>query len=150
MSWEKFDADRAKADRKAMERVKLGDAGYTKEKKVKKPAFVTTHYVRSDASHARPEGSPKSENVTDRVMQASRHIAAGQGGIARVNLSEVRKAVSDVPRHEVDAALLHLHRSSAVTLYPQDNGRERTSVDDEAAVNVAGRPHHMLYLGQKE
>jgi len=63
----------------------------------------------------------------------------------RLSLVDVRRALSEHPRAEVDNELLELERLGQIVIVPLDNPHELTPEREAAALHVAGVVRHMLY-----
>jgi hypothetical protein len=64
----------------------------------------------------------------------------------RVRLADIRAALSDVPRGDLDKAVLAMGDRGVLALYPIENPRELTYRDREAAIMVGGEASHLVYL----
>lgn len=102
--------------------------------------------VEAPADGGVAPGGPPSDggDVTDRVRTAYRRLAARPG--AWVGLSRLRDAVADVPRPDVDAALLALHRDPAVSLIPEENQKTLTDEDRAAAIRIGNKDVHVMMI----
>ena len=63
----------------------------------------------------------------------------------RVLLKDLRPKVG-VLRSDFDQALLEMQREGKVVLMGLDNPTERTPAVEDAALQIAGRPRHLVYL----
>lgn len=76
--------------------------------------------------------------VTDLRVYLSR-----TGGL-RVALAELRAQFPHYTRETVNSVLRGMAARREIALYAIEHGRERTLEDDEAALVVAGVPHHRV------
>ncbi len=83
--------------------------------------------------------------VVARVREICLRAAGGRSAV-RVRLAQVREALPDVTRAELDRTLLAMHRSGAAVFFPLDNPQDRYPADESGALRIAGTPHHVLYL----
>ena len=67
----------------------------------------------------------------------------------RVRVADLRVEAQGLSPSELDRTLMQLLRQGVAHLMPLDDPHDRTSRDDAAAVNVAGRPRHLVYLEQR-
>ncbi|MET8006305.1 hypothetical protein [Nonomuraea glycinis] len=82
------------------------------------------------------------EEVQTRVRAAYVDLAAQPG--AWVGLSRLRAALSDVPRDQVDEALLALERMPDVNIVPESNQKTLTASARAAAVHIGGQDKHLI------
>jgi hypothetical protein len=88
-----------------------------------------------------------SRNLCDRISAACLKLGGGRDKV-RVRLSDLRLALPDVARHDLDATLLQMSSDSKLNLYRLDNPAEIQPADCEAALTTAsGEPRHIIYLG---
>ncbi|MFC4585200.1 hypothetical protein [Sphaerisporangium corydalis] len=64
-----------------------------------------------------------------------------------VGLAELRAALQDLPRTEVDAALRAMNRLPDVNLVPESNQKALKREDREAAVTIGDQDKHVLWIG---
>jgi hypothetical protein len=87
-----------------------------------------------------------SAKLQSRVVSTCRKLANGRPA-ARIRLANLRAALTDVSRKQLDMTLLDMEASESVVLYPLDNPRELSPDDLEAALpNSAGFNRHIIYL----
>jgi hypothetical protein len=80
-----------------------------------------------------------------RLRNAYAALAAEPG--AWVALSRLRPFFGDVPKTDVDEALLRLSRAADVNLVPENNQKVLTDADQAAALYVGGQDKHLLAIG---
>lgn len=96
--------------------------------------------------HPEPRKEDGSRSIWQRIHTAYSQLAGGRWNV-RVKLAALRAELSDVPRDQLDDALLAMEREDAMVLYPLDNPQEIRPEDREAALsNSAGFPRHILYM----
>ena len=81
--------------------------------------------------------------VEERIRAAYDVLAPRPGGW--VSLTRLR-AELDVPRADVDAALVALHRTPGVSVIPEENQKTLTAEDRAAAVVIGDRPKHLIAI----
>ncbi|MGE0607760.1 MAG: hypothetical protein AB7O62_11770 [Pirellulales bacterium] len=100
-----------------------------------------------------PDERPQPANLAQarqRIISACHRLSDGAYQ-TRIRLADLRATLPDIPRAEVDRALLDLEQSYAANIYPLDNPQEIEARDREAALaNSMGSPRHILYLTGKE
>ena len=77
-------------------------------------------------------------------IRASHDVLAPRPG-GWVSLTRLR-AELDVPRADVDAALVALHRTPGVSVIPEENQKTLTAEDRAAAVVIGDRPKHLIAI----
>jgi hypothetical protein len=82
--------------------------------------------------------------VRARVVEAARRLRPVEG--EWISLTELRDALPDVPRAELDAALRGLESTGRGTLAPEANQRALTDADRAAALTVGGEANHLFAL----
>lgn len=65
---------------------------------------------------------------------------------AWVGLARLRAALADVPRADLDAALLEMVRARGVMLNPEFNQKTLTPADRHAAIRLGGENTHLLAI----
>ncbi|GIF02028.1 hypothetical protein [Paractinoplanes rishiriensis] len=105
-------------------------------------AMIKNGYQLSDVFAVRDPG-PLS--VDDRIRQAYQELA-GQPG-ALVSLARLRDALTDIPRKEVDMALLDLDRQRAIQLEPDPNRKALSDRAKAAAIALGGEDMHLITIG---
>ena len=86
-----------------------------------------------------------SSDVESRFRSACLSISGGRIN-TRVRLADLRAALPDVTRDDLDKAILAMGDRGALVLYPIENPRELTYRDREAAILVGGEASHLVYL----
>jgi hypothetical protein len=82
--------------------------------------------------------------VEDRIRSAYHDLVAEPSGW--VGLRRLRERLADVPRADVDAALLRLGLGPDVYLEREMNQKSLTDEDWAAAIRVGGEPKHLLSI----
>lgn len=90
---------------------------------------------------AEPDRGPE---VEERVRAAYETIAPTAGEL--VSLADLREAVGDLIRADVDAALRRLHRKPGVALVPEANQKSLDQRSREAAVVIGDQPKHAIAM----
>jgi len=86
-------------------------------------------------------------DVARRVASAYLRLSGGETNV-RVRLSDLRRAVSSIPRPELDRALFDLEAGGEASLYRLDNPNEIGPDDREAVLRTPlGEDRHIIYLG---
>jgi hypothetical protein len=80
----------------------------------------------------------------DAIRQAYQQVSGGKYE-TRVLLKDLRKLLS-LSREKQDHALSELIRAGHADLYPEDDPMSRTEEDERAAMLIADRPRHIMYL----
>ncbi|WP_423463348.1 hypothetical protein ACO229_00505 [Promicromonospora sp. MS192] len=95
------------------------------------------------------EGEPavSSAGVDDQLRAAYAALAPERG--AWVGLARLRHAVGDLPRADVDAALLRLVLEPDVRLNPEFNQKILTPQDRAAALRTGGEDVHLMSIGRR-
>ncbi|CAN3127210.1 hypothetical protein ACNUDN_04825 [Mycobacterium sp. smrl_JER01] len=81
--------------------------------------------------------------VEDLIRSAYHRLTPRPGGW--VPLARLRTAL-DLPRTDVDAALVALHRTPGVSVIPQEDQKMLTPEDRAAAVLIADQPNHLIAI----
>lgn len=79
------------------------------------------------------------------IRKAYAELAPGGG--RWVSLTRLRPLLGDVPKAEVDAALVRMERLPDVDIVPESNQKTLTAQDREAAVIVGNQAKHLLWIG---
>lgn len=79
-----------------------------------------------------------------RIRQAYRELAPAPG--RWVGLATLRERLADLPRGEVDGALVGMLGSPGVSLVPESNRKTLSGHDRAAAVHVGGEDLHLLAI----
>jgi hypothetical protein len=61
-------------------------------------------------------------------------------------LAALRKHLTEVPRDELDAALLRLERQPGVSLIPEENRKTLTEDDRAAALRIGNEDNHLIAI----
>ena len=85
-------------------------------------------------------------DITDRIRAAYAALAAAPG--SWVSLARLRHAVADIPRADLDAALLRLVLEPEVRLNPEFNQKTLTAADRAAALHTGGEDVHLMSIGR--
>lgn len=101
-------------------------------------------FVPSPDSSAPARPVANASDTQARVRAEYQDLAAEPG--AWVSLTRLRSALSDLPRPEVDQALLHLGVQPRVHLIPESNQKVLSDADRAAAVRVGGEEMHLLAI----
>jgi len=89
---------------------------------------------------------PALASVAGRVASAYRKLADGRQGV-RIRLADLRDELSDVPRDDLDRAIMNLATDGTAVLYQLDNPLEMEPRDHTAALRTpAGDVRHILYM----
>ena len=96
------------------------------------------------ASHRTATPPPPISDVPTRIRAAYRGLAPRPGGW--VGVHALRAAVTEIPRTEVDAALVALQRLPGISLIPQEDQMLLTSEDRADAVLVGSQPCHLFAI----
>ncbi|GAA1032234.1 hypothetical protein GCM10009557_30090 [Virgisporangium ochraceum] len=91
-----------------------------------------------------PPAAPDDRPLHDRVRAAYPGLA-GTGEWVR--LADLRTALADVSRDDLDRALSALHKEPDVRLEPEVNGQKITPADRSAALRIGGEDRHKLAIG---
>ena len=100
----------------------------------------------------RPAGSPQApastppvaDHTGGRVRDAYSRLATRPGGWVR--LADLRNALADIARADVDAALRDLLRAREASLIPEENQKAITGADDAAAILIGGEKNHLMAI----
>lgn len=85
--------------------------------------------------------APRAEEA---LRAAYARLADRPGGW--VSLSRLRGEVTDLPRKEVDAALISLYQQPGVSLIPEENQKTLTETDRAAAVRIGDQNKHLIAI----
>jgi hypothetical protein len=83
-------------------------------------------------------------DVEQKVRDAYVRLAARSGGW--VDLVRLRDALSDVSRHDLDAALTRMYRVKGISLIPEENQKTLTDADRAAAVVIGDQDKHLIAI----
>jgi hypothetical protein len=108
--------------------------------------FVGESTGESDGGHVAealaPADTAGSDPIDERVLRAYRQLANQPG--AWVGLADLREALPDANRGDIDAALRRMVRMPGVRLIPVANLKSLSHADHEAAVVIGGEANHAL------
>jgi hypothetical protein len=92
--------------------------------------------------------APTLDTVAERVSEAYRKLSGGRMAV-RVRLADLRDELPNVPRDDLDRAIMNLAAAGTAALYQLDNPLEMEPRDHESAVRTpAGDVRHILYMGR--
>jgi hypothetical protein len=80
----------------------------------------------------------------EQIRTAYARLVARPGGW--VSLARLRGEVGDLPRKEVDAALINLYQQPGVSLIPEENQKALTDADRAAAVRIGDQNKHLIAI----
>ncbi|MDI5974639.1 hypothetical protein QDK53_00400 [Amycolatopsis magusensis] len=94
------------------------------------------------------DGAPTAPvvDITDRIRVAYTELATAPG--SWVSLTRLRGALGDLPRADLDAALLQLVLEPKTRLNPEFNQKTLTPADRAAALHTGGEDVHLLSIEQ--
>ncbi len=84
------------------------------------------------------------QTTDGRIRRAYSDLASRPGGW--VSLTDLRAALADVPRAELDDALRALSREPGVNLIPEENQKVLTDADRDAALVIGPGPKHLIAI----
>jgi hypothetical protein len=84
------------------------------------------------------------DEIEERVRDAYVRLAAREGGW--VDLVRLRNELSDLSRHDLDAALTRMYRIPGVSLVPEENQKTLTADDRAAAISIGDQPKHLIAI----
>jgi hypothetical protein len=84
--------------------------------------------------------------VQARIEAEYQALTSGPGEF--VGLHELRSRLADIPRPDVDAALVAMYTGQLVNLIPQSNQQALSDADRESALRIGGEHKHMISIGQ--
>lgn len=82
--------------------------------------------------------------LQDRITSSYHYLLDSSGDL--VSLTDIRDFLGDVPRAEVDATLIRMDATPAVTIMPEANRKTLTAEDHAAAVIIGGEPNHLIHI----
>lgn len=91
-----------------------------------------------------PTPAPADTDLQTRVRSAYRKLADEPGSL--VGLARVRAELADVPRRDLDAALVKLNRERGVSLLPQEDQKLLTDDDRAAALRIGVKDNHLIAI----
>jgi len=86
-----------------------------------------------------PAAALADDDVRQRILDS--YIALAKSWYTEVKLADLRCKLGGIPKERVDDALRRLAEEKRLSPFPIENPRERTNVDDSAAL-VLGITHH--------
>jgi len=92
-----------------------------------------------------PTPSEQPASLEERIEAAYLKCSGGVYN-RRVRLIELRPYFADLPRETLDQTLRAMMLDSKLVLMHLDDPMDRTAADDQAAINIGGRTHHIIYL----
>ncbi|WP_158603528.1 hypothetical protein [Micromonospora radicis] len=96
------------------------------------------------APHSAPAAATGPVEAVTRVRQAYHELAAGPG--AYVMLADLRTALADLSRAQVDTALVQLNRERNVHLVPESNQKVLKPQERAAAVSIGNQDKHLIAI----
>ncbi|MEU6999750.1 hypothetical protein [Nonomuraea sp. NPDC046570] len=100
----------------------------------------------SEVQAGRSSGeAPQEHQVEDRIRSAYAELAARPG--AWVKLARLRTFLGDLPKAQIDEALVRMERLEDVSIIPESNQKALTQEDREAAVVIGNQDKHVLWIG---
>jgi hypothetical protein len=107
-------------------------------------AGATTGEAAASAPAAVPEPPVALE---ERIRAVYAELAAGRGDW--IDLTVLRPKLADVPKADLDRALVTLLQAPDVRIEPESHGRRIDQAGREAALLVGGEARHKLAIGQR-
>jgi hypothetical protein len=98
----------------------------------------------SDGDEQSGTSQPPSD-IGERIRQAYLELGRRRG--AWVGLAELRVALPDIDRDDLDDALRQLELQPEVSIVPESNQKTLTTADREAALRIGGETKHFLAIG---
>jgi len=83
-------------------------------------------------------------DLTVRVADGYHALAPADG--AFVKLRELRARLDDIPRPQLDAALIRLFKDQRINLIPQSNQQALSDADRESALRIGGEHKHLISI----
>ena len=81
-------------------------------------------------------------DLTVRVADGYHALAPADG--AFVKLRELRERLADIPRPDLDAALITLFKDQRINLIPQSNQQALSDADRDSALRIGGEYKHLI------
>jgi hypothetical protein len=82
--------------------------------------------------------------LEDEILRIA--LEVGGGPDRRVSLSDLRQAIPEAGRSEIDDALRAMSRVGRIALFPNDDRWSITARDQRDAVELSGVPQHVIYV----
>lgn len=125
------------------------DTSQTRPAEIFSPRSGPTSDAVADAqSAAEPAGvettGVEPVGVEARIREAYARLAPEPG--RPIRLTRLRTELSDIPRDELDDALVRLRRAPDVSLIPEENQKTLSDADHDAAVVVGNQRNHLLEI----
>lgn len=125
------------------------DTSQTRPAEIFSPRSGPTSDAVADAqSAAEPAGvettGVEPAGVEARIREAYARLAPEPG--RPIRLTRLRTELSDIPRDELDDALVRLRRAPDVSLIPEENQKTLSDADHDAAVVVGNQRNHLLEI----
>lgn len=96
-------------------------------------------------AHDPAGGTGAPHDLLGRIREA--YLAETGGALnRRVRLAALRARLADMPRAQLDAALLALGQQGVGSLYPLDDPTEIATADRDAAIRVGTEMRHLLWM----
>jgi hypothetical protein len=93
---------------------------------------------------ASPGSSDADGDLPNRVRSAYGKLADEPGSL--ISLVRLRAELADVPRSDLDAALVEFNHQRGVSLVPQEDQKLLTDEDRAAAVRIGVKDNHMIAI----
>jgi hypothetical protein len=106
--------------------------------------FERCELVPADVFAAPVESDTGAHDVPGRIRQVYNSRVRRPGGW--LGLAALRDGLADVPRDDLDAALVALYQQPGVSLIPEENQKALTAADDAAAVRIGGQRKHLIAI----
>ncbi|GAA4707530.1 hypothetical protein APR04_003815 [Promicromonospora umidemergens] len=101
-----------------------------------------TDIARTEAQEIEQYRAERRAELVGDIRATYESLACEPG--AWVGLARLRAALADVPRANLDAALLEMAREPAVMIIPEFNQKTLTPADRAAALRMGGENVHLL------
>jgi hypothetical protein len=89
---------------------------------------------------------PTADEIEQAIRRAYRKLADPAG--AWIGLADIRDALGDIPKPQVDGVLKLMTRMPGVQIEEQTNQKQLDARDRAAAVKIGGRDQHLLAIGE--
>jgi len=116
-----------------------------------------THFLQlqeislAEFLYPQPSVAPEPITVMDtigieqRIRSAYTQLSGGTYDV-RIRLADLRLHLADISREQLDSTLRAMQLEGKLVLMHLDDPLDRNNTDDEAAINIGGRTHHIVYL----
>ncbi|MCG8561916.1 MAG: hypothetical protein MI824_19125 [Hyphomicrobiales bacterium] len=109
-------------------------------------ARLSKSFSDAKAEYERLLGAPATGTLDGQVVKAALQIGGEVKGVGpRVFLDDLRRALPNVPRADLDAKLVEMQASGKLHLFGNDERAALTASQKEAALNLGG-PRHLIRL----